>query len=131
MLREMLIHKASHLVHACVKAEESHDIVAFLPYSLRGTIELIMQISPEYFFFPIGTRSLPRLILKYLGVSSSVYLQSKSGFDITTYILRDPEILTYMKNYINSCWVSKYVEMTRLDAFKIHSLFNICMVTNS
>lgn len=131
MLRKMLIHKASHLVHARVKAEESHDIVAFLPYSLRGTIELIMQISPGYFFFPIGTRSLSRLILKYLGVSSSVYLQSKSGFAITTYILRDPEILTYMKNYINSCWVSKYVEMTRLDAFKIHNLFNICMVTNS
>lgn len=129
MLRKMLIHKASHLVHTRVKAEESQGIVTFLPNALREVIELIMQIPPEYFFFPIGSRSLPRLILKYLGAPQAIYLQSKSGFDITTYVLRDPEILSYMENYINNCWVSRYVKKADADSLQKHNLFNICIIT--
>jgi hypothetical protein len=128
MLRKMLIHKASHLVHARVKAEESQGIVTFLPNALREVIELIMQVPPEYFFFPIGSRSLPRLILKYLGAPQAIYLQSKSGFDITEYILKDPRILSYMKNYINNCWVSRYIKISNLGIPQIHNLFNVCMI---
>ena len=131
VLRKILIHKASHLVHTRVKAEEFQGIVTFLPYSLREIIELIMQKPPEYFFFPIGSKSLPRLILKYLGMPPAIYLQSKSGFDITTHILRDPKILSYMLNYINRCWVSKYIKIDKLNALQIHNLFNICIAVNS
>jgi len=131
VLRKMLIHRASHLVHTRVKAEEFQGIVAFLPNSLREIIELIMQMPPEYFFFPIGSKSLPRLILKYLGMPPAIYLQSKSGFDITTHILRDPKILSYMVNYINRCWVSKYIKIAKLNTLQIHNLFNICITVNS
>jgi len=131
VLGKMLIHKASHLVHTRVKAEEFQGIVTFLPNSLREIIELIMQTPPEYFFFPIGSKSLPRLILKYLGMPPVIYLQSKSGFDITTHILRDPKILPYMVNYINRCWVSKYIKIAKLNALQIHNLFNICIAVNS
>ena len=131
VLRNMLIHEASHLVHTRVKAEEFQGIVTFLPNSLREIIELIMQMPPEYFFFPIGPKSLPRLILKYLGMPPAIYLQSKSGFDITTHILRDPKILSYMMNCINRCWVSKYVKMGKLTPFEIHNLFNVCLATSN
>jgi len=74
ILGRMLTLKASHLVYTRVKAEESCGITVFLPYALRETMELIMQIPLEYFFLPIGSRSFPRLILKYLGVPFALYL---------------------------------------------------------
>jgi len=131
ILGRMLTFKASHLVHTRVKAEESHGITAFLPYVLRETIELIMQIPPEYFFFPIGSKSLPRLILKYFGAPPALYLQFKSGFSTTAYILRDQEILSYMRNFVSNCWVSKYVKMNKLTPFEIHNLFNVCLATSN
>jgi asparagine synthetase B (glutamine-hydrolysing) len=130
ILGRMLTLKASHLVYTRVKAEESCGITVFLPYALRETIELIMQISPEYFFLPIGSRSLPRLILKYFGVPPALYLQFKSGFSTTVHILRDPEILSYMKNFVNKCWTSMYVKTDKLTPFEIHNLFNACLVTS-
>jgi asparagine synthetase B (glutamine-hydrolysing) len=131
ILGRTLTFKASHLVHTRVKAEESHKITVFLPHALRETIELIMQIPPEYFFFPIGSRSLPRLILKYFGASPALYLQFKSGFSTAAYILRDQEILSYMRNFVNNCWVSKYVKMDKLTPFEIHNLFNVCLVASN
>jgi len=131
ILGRMLTFKASHLVHTRVKAEESHGITVFLPYALRETIELIMRIPPEYFFFPIGSRSLPRLILKYFGAPPALYLQFKSGFSTTAYILRDQEILSYMRNFVSNCWMSKYVKMDKLTPFEIHNLFNVCLVTSN
>jgi len=129
MLRRMLIYKASHLVHTRVKAEESQGIITFLPYASREIIELIMQIPPEYFFLPIGSRSLPRLLLKGLDTPPIIYLQPKSGFDITARILRDPEILSYMKKSVNNCWVAKYIKTDGLTPIQIHTLFNICLAT--
>jgi|GEM_PF-3162742 len=130
ILGKVLVHKASHLVHTRVKAEESQGIITFLPYASREIIELIMQIPPEYFFLPIGSRSLPRLLLKSLDTPPIIYLQPKSGFDITAYILRDPEILSYMKKSINNCWVAKYIKTDRLTPTQIHALLNICLVSD-
>jgi asparagine synthetase B (glutamine-hydrolysing) len=130
ILGRMLTLKASHLVYTRVKAEESCGITVFLPYALRETMELIMQIPPEYFFLPIGSRSLPRLILKYFGVPPALYLQFKSGFSTTVHILRDSEISLYMKNFVNKCWASMYVKIDKLTPFEIHNLFNVCLVTS-
>jgi len=127
----MLIHKISHVIHTRVKAEESQGNIIFLPFASRDVIEISMMMSPEYYFFPVGSRSILRLLLKYFGAPSAVYLQFKSGFSATSRILKVPSILSYMKAFIEKCWVHKYVAIHNLNKYEAHNMFNVCISTEN
>jgi hypothetical protein len=90
-------------------------------------LEAFMNIPVELFFFPWGSRSILRLFLKYMGLPHIIYLQRKSGFDMTSNVLRDSNILTYMKEAVLKCWASKYVRIDKLTPYQIHNLFNFCV----
>jgi len=130
VLAKLIVHKASHLVHTRVKAEESQEILTYLPYASRDIIEIITRLPADYFFFPIGSRSLPRLLLKHFGLPPAIYLQVKSGFDITNYILKDPGFMSHMANFISKCWISQYINIDKLTPLDVHSMYNICLFIN-
>jgi len=128
MVANMLIHKAPHIAYARVKAEESQRIITYLPFASRYIVEVAMRIPPEYFYFPIGPRSLQRLILKYLGAPPTLYLQTKGYFSIPSQILRNHTISSHMKKIVENCWISRYVEIDKLSTHQIHNIFNICIM---
>ena len=135
MVSRMFIHKITHVIHSRIKADESQKIITYLPFPTRDVIELVMRIPPEYFFFPIGSRSILRLLLKYFGAPPSIYMQYKSGFSTTARILGDSSILSCISKYVNNCWITKYIRTDKqsviklLDLLQKLKLFNICKVT--
>uniref|UniRef100_A0A7J3Z894 Uncharacterized protein n=1 Tax=Ignisphaera aggregans TaxID=334771 RepID=A0A7J3Z894_9CREN len=57
------------------------------------------------------------------------YLQSKSPFSVADRVTEDPEIVGYIKSYVNNCWVAKYVKTDRLSRHQLLDMFNICILT--
>jgi len=129
-LAKMLTHKASQLVHTRVKADESQGILTYLLFVTRKVLQAVMKIPPEYFYLPVGSRSLPRILLKYLGMPSVLYLQPKSGFDLTDPVLKDPRILWYMIERVKNCWASEYINIDKLTPLQTHNVYNVCELTS-
>ncbi|MGB9826895.1 MAG: asparagine synthase-related protein [Thermosphaera sp.] len=130
ILAKIPTYKTSHLVHTRVKADEYHEIIVYLPFATRKILEIIMKIPAEYFFFPIGSRSLARLLLKYFGVPPAIYLQLKSGFSLTEQALKDSRILQHIIERVKNCWVSEYINVNKLTPLQIHSIYNVCELTS-
>jgi asparagine synthetase B (glutamine-hydrolysing) len=131
IIANILRYKTSHLAQARIKSDESQGIFTFLPFATRRVLEAFMNIPVDTVFFPWGSRSILRLFLKYMGLPPAIYLQRKSGFDITSNVLRDLNILTYMKEVVLKCWASKYVKIDKLTPYQIHNLFNFCVSLGS
>jgi asparagine synthetase B (glutamine-hydrolysing) len=131
IISDILRYKTSHLAHARIKSDESQGIFTFLPFATRKVLEASMSIPVELFFFPWGSRSILRLFLRHMGLPRIIYLQRKSGFDMTSNVIRDSNILTYMKETVLKCWASRYVKIDKLTPYQIHNLFNLCVDLDS
>jgi asparagine synthetase B (glutamine-hydrolysing) len=131
IISNILRYETSHIAHTRIKSDESQGIFTFLPFATRKVLEASMSIPVELFFFPWGSRSILRLFLKYMGLPPAVYLQRKSGFSLTSNVLRDINILTYMKETVLKCWASRYVKIDKLTPYQIHNLFNLCVDLDS
>jgi len=130
IVANMLIHKAPHISYARVKAEESQGIITYLPFASRCVAEMVMKIPPECFYFPIGSRSLQRLVLKWLGAPPLLYLQPKSYFSTPNQILKDHTISSHMRKFVENCWVNKYIKIDKLSLHHLHNVFNICIMSS-
>ena len=131
IMANILRYTTSHIAHARIKSDESQGIFTFLPFATRRVLEASMSVPVELFFFPWGSRSILRLFLKHMGLPPAVYLQRKSGFSLTSNVLRDINILTYMKETVLKCWASRYVKIDKLTPYQIHNLFNLCVDLDS
>jgi asparagine synthetase B (glutamine-hydrolysing) len=131
IMTSILRYTTSHIAHARIKSDESQKIFTFLPFATRRALEASMNIPIELSFFPWGSRSMLRLFLKHMRLPPAIYLQRKSGFSMTHNVLRDSNILTYMKEVVSKCWASKYVRIDKLTPYQIHNFFNFCEYLDS
>jgi len=80
----------------------------------------------ELFYFPYGARSLQRMLLKMLKFPSRVYLQKKSGFDLTNHVLRGKENRDHMKNELRrDSLLNKLLNIPSLKGIDLRNAFNL------
>ncbi|RLI87257.1 MAG: hypothetical protein DRP01_02320 [Archaeoglobales archaeon] len=123
MLFKYLKYKLPLLALTNTKAHEYFGIALMFPFLTRKIVRAVLQLNDRVFFLPLGSRSIQRIILKIIGFSPEIYMQSKVGFSTTDYVLRS-SLLNVMKHkimrspiatkYFNLCDVSNKLELLNL-----------------
>lgn len=85
-----------------VKYHEQNEVILYFPFMSKNTLNSLLKLPDYLFFYPYGVRSIQRVLLKVMGFPEQVYLQRKSGFSTTNFMLKDKHIIANMIKELRS-----------------------------
>lgn len=116
---------------ADVKYHEINGVIVYFPFMTRKMLNVLLRLPDALFFRPYGVRSIQRVLLKVMGFPEQIYLQRKSGFSTTHFVLEDKKMLKGMREELKSNkLLSASLNVKNLNGNSLHNAYNLHVLLN-